>query len=167
MKLAEIYEILNEPRKALELVYEGTVLLQSSYYMSTNFISNLVIDSRKKRPKEGDPSTSSTPADAAASTSLFSEERPTAKSKAATLRTNRLTQAQLRELEAEKEQEVIRGYKRMTEIWGKMLNENEEGHEDALREWLIEAEKLVEMFRETRNLFLTTKVGGSILLDMN
>lgn len=23
MKLAEIYEILNEPRKALELVYEG------------------------------------------------------------------------------------------------------------------------------------------------
>jgi hypothetical protein len=24
MRLAEIYEILNEPRKALELVYEGT-----------------------------------------------------------------------------------------------------------------------------------------------
>jgi general transcription factor 3C polypeptide 3 (transcription factor C subunit 4) len=24
MKLAEIYEIMNEPRKALELVYEGT-----------------------------------------------------------------------------------------------------------------------------------------------
>jgi hypothetical protein len=27
MKLAEIYEILNQPRKALDLVYEGMLLL--------------------------------------------------------------------------------------------------------------------------------------------
>jgi len=27
MKLAEIYEILNEPRKALDLVYEGSFLV--------------------------------------------------------------------------------------------------------------------------------------------
>jgi hypothetical protein len=30
MKLAEIYEILNEPRKALELVYEGLFLVLRS-----------------------------------------------------------------------------------------------------------------------------------------
>ncbi|KAG6863908.1 hypothetical protein C0991_002154, partial [Blastosporella zonata] len=55
MKLAEIYEIMNEPRKALELVYE-------------------VIDSRKKRPKEA--TTSQTPA---ATTSLFEEKAAKAK----------------------------------------------------------------------------------------
>ncbi|KAF5378579.1 hypothetical protein D9615_007122 [Tricholomella constricta] len=130
MKLAEIYEILNEPRKALELVYE-------------------VIDSRKKRPKEAN---TSQPADStAASTSLF-EER--AKSKALAMKSQgRLTHAQLRELEAEKEKEVIRGYKRVQELWAGMLAREEE----AEREWLVEAEKLVETFRETRNLFLTTR----------
>ncbi|KAG5642745.1 hypothetical protein DXG03_002260 [Asterophora parasitica] len=130
MKLAEIYEILNEPRKALELVYE-------------------VIDSRKKRPKEAN---ASQPSDGTAgSTSLF-EER--AKSKASAAKTQgRLTHAQLRELEAEKEKEVIRGYKRAKELWAGMLAHDEE----AEREWLTEAEKLVETFRETRNLFLTTR----------
>ncbi|KAG5653250.1 hypothetical protein H0H81_001507 [Sphagnurus paluster] len=129
MKLAEIYEILNEPRKALELVYE-------------------VIDSRKKRPKEA--GTAQNIDSGTASTSLF-EER--AKSKALGKNQGRLTHAQLRELEAEKEKEVLRGYKRVQELWAGML----EHEEDAEREWLVEAEKLVETFRETRNLFLTTR----------
>ena len=42
MKLAEIYEILNEPRKALDLVYEGLfpflsfALWQTSIFVSSN-----------------------------------------------------------------------------------------------------------------------------------
>lgn len=32
------------------------------------------------------------------------------------------------------------------------------GEEEAEREWLMEAEKLVESFRETRPLFLTSRV---------
>ncbi|KNZ78575.1 Transcription factor tau subunit sfc4, partial [Termitomyces sp. J132] len=129
MKLAEIYELMNEPRKALELVYE-------------------VIDSRKKRTKE---TIASQPAEsAAASTSLFEEKA--AKSKAAK-NPGRLTHAQLRELEAEKEKEVLRGYKIVKEQWAGMLA----GEEDAVKLWLIEAEKLVETFRETRNLFLTSR----------
>ncbi|KAG6843906.1 hypothetical protein H0H87_011895, partial [Tephrocybe sp. NHM501043] len=87
MKLAEIYEILNEPRKALELVYE-------------------VIDSRKKRPK--DP-TSATSASTAASTSLFEEKAAKTKSSTGNKTQGRLTHAQLRQLEAEKEKEVVRG----------------------------------------------------------
>ena len=35
--------------------------------------------------------------------------------------------------------------------------------EDAVREWLVEAEKLIETYRETRNLFLTSKVGVLLL----
>ena len=34
------------------------------------------------------------------------------------------------------------------------------------REWLIEAERLVEAFRETRNLFLTSRVSGFGWLDV-
>ncbi|KAG6826536.1 hypothetical protein H0H92_015434, partial [Tricholoma furcatifolium] len=129
MKLAEIYEIMNEPRKALELVYE-------------------VIDSRKKRPKEA---SSAQPADTfGPTTSLFEEKA--AKSKSAKTQ-GRLTHAQLRELEAGKEKEVLRGYKVLMEQWAGML-----AHEmDAERLWFTEAEKLVETFRETRNLFLTTR----------
>ncbi|KAJ2916357.1 hypothetical protein MD484_g4072, partial [Candolleomyces efflorescens] len=139
MKLAEIYEILGETRRALDLVYE-------------------VVDSRKKRKNANqsqaetlDPSGSQ----AAASTSLFTEDKLTAKSKAAAARAqNRLTHAQLRELEAEKEKEVIKGFKRLKEQWSAMLSGDDANAE---REWLLEAEKLVDMFRETRNLFLTSR----------
>ncbi|THV03835.1 TPR-like protein [Dendrothele bispora CBS 962.96] len=157
MKLAEIYEILNEPRKALDLVYQ-------------------VIDSRKRRAKEPQ----ATPVPGAPSSSLFTEDRP-AKSKSSSRSQNRLSQAQLKELEAEKEKEVLKGYRRVTDIWEAMLKEREEaevelakeenwkahvkrmmevgtGKEGPMeREWMIEAEKLVEIFRETRNLFLASR----------
>jgi general transcription factor 3C polypeptide 3 (transcription factor C subunit 4) len=57
-------------------------------------------------------------------------------------------------MELEKEKEVIKGYRRLKELWAGMLNEEVE----AEREWLVQAEKLVDMFRETRNLFLTSRV---------
>lgn len=109
-----------------------------------------VIDSRKKRPKE---STNQPEGSSNASTSLF-EEKASAKSKAALRAQGRLTHAQLRELEAQKEKEVMKGYHRVQELWPGMLAGDEEGE----REWLVEAEKLVETFRETRNLFLTSRV---------
>ncbi|KAF8153752.1 hypothetical protein B0H34DRAFT_65394 [Crassisporium funariophilum] len=134
MKLAEIYEILGEPRKALELVYE-------------------VIDSRKKRGKANNFNHVEDAANPN-NTSLFSEEKSTQKSKAANVRAqNRLTQAQLRELEVQKEKEVVKGYRKLKELWPGLLAEDI----DAEREWLVEAEKLVDMFRETRNLFLTSR----------
>jgi len=131
MKLAEIYEIMGEPRKALDLVYE-------------------VIDSRKKKGKGASTNTAGD-ASNTMSTSLFAEDKSKAKGAAAR---PRLTHAQLREMELEKEKEVIKGYRRLKELWAGMLNEEEE----AEREWLVQAEKLVDMFRETRNLFLTSRV---------
>ncbi|PBK91165.1 TPR-like protein [Armillaria gallica] len=133
MKLAEIYEILNEPRKALELVYE-------------------VIDSRKKRPKDK----TATQAEDPATASLFPEERTQPRTKPAVKAQNRLTHAQFRELEVEKEKEIVRGYRRLQEVWAKMM----EANEVAEREWMVEAEKMVETFRETRNLFMTSRNNG-------
>jgi general transcription factor 3C polypeptide 3 (transcription factor C subunit 4) len=65
---------------------------------------------------------------------------------------------------------VVRGYRRVCELWGRMMKgagvggvgEGEEAREEdqeAVREWMVEAEKMVETFRETRNLFLTSRVG--------
>lgn len=65
-----------------------------------------------------------------------------------------MSHAQLRELEMQKEKEVLRGYRRTRETLGAMLA----GDIEAEREWMMEAEKLVDMFRETRNLFLTSRV---------
>ena len=48
----------------------------------------------------------------------------------------------------------MKGYRRLKEIWSGMLA----GEKDSEREWLVEAEKLIDMFRETRNLFVTSRV---------
>src|SRR6202030_2158153 len=80
------------------------------------------------------------------------------KGKASTRKSHKLTPAQLRELEEQKEKDVLRGYKRAEELWPRMLDETSEGRLEAEREWMLEVERLVEMFRETRMLFLTTRV---------
>ena len=65
---------------------------------------------------------------------------------------------QLQQIERDKEKEVARGYKRMQNLWPMLLDEAAGGHVEARREWMLEAETLVEMFRETRNLFLASRV---------
>jgi general transcription factor 3C polypeptide 3 (transcription factor C subunit 4) len=40
----------------------------------------------------------------------------------------------------------------------------EEGNEVAAKEWLLEAEKLIETFRETRRLFLSTRVSNLLFV---
>lgn len=91
------------------------------------------------------------------SSSLFEEGKVKGgKGKGSTTKPNKLTFAQLRELEAQKEREAAQGWHRVQELWPRMLA----NEEDAVREWLVEAEKLVESFRETRALFLTSRVSG-------
>ncbi|KAK7046123.1 transcription factor TFIIIC subunit tfc4 [Paramarasmius palmivorus] len=167
MKLAEIYEMLGETRWALDLVYQ-------------------VIESRKRRrgKQAGGSSATTEATPAPASNSLFFEERSgTSGAKTKVKDHSRLTPAQLRELEAEKEKEVIKGYQRLTEIWDKMIQEREAaaarrtrpdvGPDGRLnwimldeadeeegpfeKEWMAETEKLVETFRETRNLFTASR----------
>ncbi|KAI0664249.1 TPR-like protein [Cubamyces menziesii] len=139
MKLAEIYEILNEPRKALDLVMQ-------------------VIESRKRRAAHREGTAEGGPGETA-SASLFEEGKvrgAKAKGTPAKANPNRLTIVQLRELETQKEREAVQSWHRVQELWPQMLA-NEEA---ATREWLVEAEKLVESFRETRALFLTSRHRG-------
>jgi general transcription factor 3C polypeptide 3 (transcription factor C subunit 4) len=120
-----------------------------------------VIDSRKKRlaARGGNG--------AGPSGSLFEEKsRKSGRGGPVKVR-DRLSVAQLKELEEGKVKEVLRGFKRIRELWGRVIASEDEGHtehggpkDEAEREWLFEAERLVETFRETRNLFLTSRVGG-------
>lgn len=148
MKLAEIYEILNEPRKALELVFQGRQCIISMDYAAERLSS--VMDSRRRRPRQGNVEDGTEDTNM---TSLF-EEKARAKGKSTSMKANKLNVAQLKELEAQKEKEVAQGFRRVQELWQRMLS----GDEEAEREWLVEAEKLVESFRETRNLFQTSRV---------
>ncbi|OJA08708.1 hypothetical protein AZE42_08889 [Rhizopogon vesiculosus] len=134
MKLAELYEIMDEPRKALELVYQ-------------------VIDSRKRRIHQPEAAASITDAGAQPQGASLFEEKSRTKGKSSAPGKGRFSLAELKVLEEEREREVIFGHKRIEELWPRMLHEDVE----AEREWMIEAEKLVEMFRETRNLFVTTR----------
>ena len=58
------------------------------------------------------------------------------------------------QLEQQKENEALRAYAMVKQLWEGMLN----GEEVSEKEWLIEAQKLVEMFRETRALFTVQNV---------
>ena len=145
----------------------------------------VVIDSRKKRPKDAtapNQNQGNQPPEDPSNTSLFEEKssifgsgsggsgtggKSKSSSGGASSRLGRLTHAQLRELEAAKEREIVRGYKRVCELWGRTLNGisgsgEEDQDQEAVREWMVEAEKMVETFRETRNLFLTSRVGSSV-----
>ncbi|KAH7882558.1 hypothetical protein F5I97DRAFT_1906074 [Phlebopus sp. FC_14] len=135
MKLAELYEVMDEPRKALELVYQ-------------------VIDARKRRPVQAE-TTAEMVTTSHKGASLFEEKAQARQKGKAAVKQGRLTLAELKALEEEHEKDVLLGYKRIEELWPRILGEGCD--EQAEREWMLEAEKLVEMFRETRNLFLTTK----------
>ncbi|KAF8824593.1 hypothetical protein HHX47_DHR8000441 [Lentinula edodes] len=183
MKLAEIYEIMNEPRKALDLVYQGQPKMpnrknDTGVQITSKFFVT-VIDARKRRNK--DPSQDSNPTTSNPSTSLFAEKNVKSTSSRPTNQ-NRLTQAQLKELEAEKEKDALRSYNRVKEIWDGMIKERETREKEletgiqaaknlmehqrangaaaegpVEREWMLEAEKLVDTFRETRNLFTAAR----------
>lgn len=120
-------------------------------------IRRTVIDARKRRPGQADGTAlPGAPSTSQAGASLFDEKshaRP--KGRAAT-KNGRLTLADLKALEEQREKEVLLGYKRIEELWPSVLCA--ECNDEIVREWMLEAEKLVEMFRETRNLFLTSRV---------
>ncbi|EJD05267.1 TPR-like protein [Fomitiporia mediterranea MF3/22] len=133
MKLAEIYEDSGHPRKALELVYQ-------------------VIDSRKKR--SGPPKDDSVPREdtAGPATSLFVERKKgKAKLTSSVKPRSTLTREQVLEIELQNEQQAKTWYERVTQLWDAMRS----GEESAECKWLENAEKLLEMFREARHLFVS------------
>lgn len=155
MKLAELYEILDEPRKALDLVYQGNSISCPNRLSKLNLLFQ-VIDSRGKSKAAKEHSDTSQ-AREQMHASLF-EETSRGKTKSSSRKSRKLTPAQLRELEEQKEKEVLRGYRRVEELWTRLLDGNDPSQVEVEREWMFEAEKLVDMFRETRMLFLTSRV---------
>ena len=112
-----------------------------------------MIDARKKRAAGAQDGTSQEGQSAeAAMPSLFTEKR-TSKGKGKA-KQNFLDKSELVALEQKKTAEALQTYARVKQLWNGMLR-REEVQEN---EWLIEAEKLVEMFRETRKLFLSRGV---------
>jgi general transcription factor 3C polypeptide 3 (transcription factor C subunit 4) len=96
--------------------------------------------------------------------SLFEEKGRGGKEKAtkgSSSKHAKLNATQLRELELKKEKEATQSYHRVKTLWARMLAGETEAH----REWMYEAESLVESFRETRALFLSTRV--SVGNDLN
>jgi len=64
-----------------------------------------------------------------------------------------------RELEVEKE--VLKGCQRVVDLTPAMKT----GNEVAVKECLLETEKLIETFRETRRLFLSTRVSDLLVVS--
>lgn len=81
------------------------------------------------------------------------EETPSSRSTKA-YKSSRSSRPVARELEVEKEKEVLKGYQRVMEL----IPAVKAGNDVATKEWLLEVEKLIETFRETRRLFLSTRV---------
>ena len=90
--------------------------------------------------------------------SLFEEATSSKPNKG--YKSSRSSRPVARELEVEKEKEVFKGYQRIKDLTPAMKT----GNEVAVKEWLLEAEKLIETFRETRRLFLSTRVSNFPLI---
>jgi hypothetical protein len=138
-----------------------TKVCRQSKFSAVSYSLIIVIDSRKKKLAQRDGT------NVGQSGSLFEEKaRPTGKSLktgSSARRQDKLSLARLKELEQEKEREVLSGYKRVRELWNR-ISRSKDGMDESVkmveaeREWLFEADKLVETFRETRNLFSTARV---------
>lgn len=155
MKLAELYEATDEPRKALNLVYEG---MTCNMHLRRDFLilaGNIVIDARK-RGVVRDSHAVANPAMAA--DSLFLE-----KGKAKPKKAKRgMTIAQLQGLELEHEAMTKKGFEELKTLTPKM----KAGDPLAEAAWLIEAEKLIESFREVKPLFPSTRVGHTLIFTL-
>lgn len=95
------------------------------------------------------------PGPSTAGASLFDEKQRTGKGgKNGAQKGGKLTLAQLKELEAEKERETVVLHTRVKQLWPLMLA----GDPAAENEWMVVADSLIDPFERTRALFLTTKV---------
>ena len=111
-----------------------------------------VIDARGKKNARNNKQGAATSHLSLQGASLF-EETPSSRSNKG-YKSSRSSRPVARELEVEKEKEVLRGYQRVKDLTLAM----KAGNEVAVKEWVLEAEKLIETFRETRRLFLSTRV---------
>ncbi|KAJ7143345.1 TPR-like protein [Mycena crocata] len=129
MKLAEIYEVLNEPQKALDLLSNGVQ-------------SNKRVDNLERPDTMNEPSQVSQPLSA----SLFDEGHILA-SKHRSRPSPSVGLEARKKLEGKMEEDNLKNYERIKELWPKISEAQVE------KEWLLHAVKMICVFRETRQLF--------------
>ncbi|KAF8704762.1 TPR-like protein, partial [Rhizoctonia solani] len=137
MRLAEIYDILNEKRLALDLV-------------------NQVIMAREQALSRASASGAHTPAEA----SLFAERAPVNSASMPKKHVNKptLTPAEIQRMERERIDTVVRGFKRLKEVNpGEIRPSLEEGSERRWDEWLSVAEELARIFMGEKKLFISDR----------
>ena len=118
-----------------------------------------MIDARGKRNTRHAKQSGTTSTPNVQGASLF-EEAPSSKPTKG-YKSSKSSRPVARELEVEKEKEVLKGYRRVMDLTPAMKT----GEEVVVKEWLLEAEKLIETFRETRRLFLSTRVSDLPLVQ--
>ncbi|KDN41099.1 hypothetical protein RSAG8_07653, partial [Rhizoctonia solani AG-8 WAC10335] len=132
MKLAEIYDILNEKRLALDLV-------------------NQVIKAREQVRSRSPTSGEQTPAEA----SLFAERAPTNPTSTTKKPIHKptLTPAEVQRMERERVDTVIRGFKKLKEVDPGEVCSSGEGWEG----WLSVADELARIFMSEKKLFISDR----------
>ncbi|EUC58861.1 TPR-2 domain protein [Rhizoctonia solani AG-3 Rhs1AP] len=137
MKLAEIYDILNEKRLALDLVNE-------------------VIKAREQAQLHTPTSGAQSPAEA----SLFVERAPTTSTATIKKPINKptLTPAEAQRMERERVDTVIRGFKKLKEVDpGEICPSDEATVEGGWGEWLSVADELARIFMAEKKLFISDR----------
>ena|ERR1700761_1801962 len=86
---------------------------------------------------------------------MFIEEKAAEKSGKLKSGRPRMTIEALRELEASMEVETLKSYQRLLELYPKISKDQPN---DCERDWMLQAEKMIEGFRETKQLFSTSHV---------
>ncbi|KZT34747.1 TPR-like protein [Sistotremastrum suecicum HHB10207 ss-3] len=113
MKLAEIYEIINEPRKALNLVSQ-------------------VIDARKRRSAKGNESSVAAATNRHVANSLFDETVAASGKGKGSKNTTKLSASELKELERKRQENIDAWYKRVLELMEAAIR----GEAEAESEWI-------------------------------
>ncbi|CAE6532833.1 unnamed protein product [Rhizoctonia solani] len=136
MKLAEIYDLLNEKRLALDLV-------------------NQVIKAREQIQSRTPTSGAHTPAEA----SLFAERAPTTSASTAKKPSNKtMTPAEIQRMERERVDTVTRGFKRLKQVDpGEICPSGEANADGRWREWLSVADELAHIFMTEKKLFISDR----------
>ncbi|KAJ7442513.1 TPR-like protein [Mycena galericulata] len=129
MRLAEIYETTNQPRKALQLV------LEAIHFSRLRGHSDASV---KQAP----------------SASLFVENGPAPKNNISAKNGTppRISSQELEAIEAAIENETLNDFKIVKEIWPRISVEKADESE---AEWLFHAQKMIENFCKTKQLFST------------
>lgn len=138
MKLAELYEIIDEPRLALSLVNEGKAA--RALYGKADLTKVALVIAWRAAHSDQRPLATYDPgvADNGAASAMFAEKKSHTKTKSS------LPIETVRALEQSR-QAVVDGH------WSKVVSLNPEGAD--LAAWLKEAGSLIDIFRETRELF--------------